>query len=281
MSTFQRTESQGRLQPVLLKRFAMAIATYSLVLGLFWLGFGLGLYRGSLAGAFWLSALAMASQLVFAGLFFSGFNQRLRDPGLTEAQIIAGLLLQTFMLLFEEPRGVLLMFYPALLMFGAFQLRLLVFVRCALLALCLCVAMQLWAWQSGHLESPRQALFECVALAITLLWQCLFASYVRDLRQHMRQRRQSLQSQQESMRGLLQQMESLAITDELTGLHNRRHFMQVAGHGLSRLEPGQQHGLALIDLDHFKQINDRLGHAVGDQVLQGFAQVADSCLRDS
>ncbi|MNQ77656.1 putative diguanylate cyclase YdaM [compost metagenome] len=79
---------------------------------------------------------------------------------------------------------------------------------------------------------------------------------------------------------MMRQLEDLVATDELTGLFNRRHFLRLATRELQRMEPGVAHGLALIDLDHFKRINDLHGHAAGDQVLQAFAAVATACLRD-
>lgn len=61
---------------------------------------------------------------------------------------------------------------------------------------------------------------------------------------------------------------TLSMTDVLTGLHNRRHFMQSAQR---ELDLAQRHGLPLalliLDIDHFKRVNDQHGHAVGDQVL--------------
>jgi diguanylate cyclase (GGDEF)-like protein len=96
----------------------------------------------------------------------------------------------------------------------------------------------------------------------------------------MRQRRFALQAHQETLRGMMRQLEDLASTDELTGLYNRRHFLRKAEAELSRLRAGHQSGLALIDLDYFKRVNDQHGHAVGDRVLQTFASVARSCLRD-
>jgi len=73
-----------------------------------------------------------------------------------------------------------------------------------------------------------------------------------------------------------------AMTDPLTGLLNRRAFLQDAEVLLRRqIERDRPIGVLLIDLDHFKSINDRFGHATGDKVLQIFAKVAQANLRQN
>jgi diguanylate cyclase (GGDEF)-like protein len=69
--------------------------------------------------------------------------------------------------------------------------------------------------------------------------------------------------------------QQLASTDGLTGLYNRRHFMEVAEGAFAHAQRlGQQLVVLMIDVDRFKQINDVHGHAVGDRVL---ADVAQAC----
>jgi diguanylate cyclase (GGDEF)-like protein len=78
---------------------------------------------------------------------------------------------------------------------------------------------------------------------------------------------------QRSMRQLERaraEAELRAGTDELTGTFNRRHFAQIAAESLTT-DPGRC-GLLLLDADHFKQINDAYGHAVGDAVLVDLAR---------
>lgn len=72
-----------------------------------------------------------------------------------------------------------------------------------------------------------------------------------------------------------------ALTDPLTGLANRRAFELELARRIDGAACGDPAGcLAILDLDHFKRINDRHGHATGDQVLRHFAVVARQLLRE-
>lgn len=73
---------------------------------------------------------------------------------------------------------------------------------------------------------------------------------------------------------------NFAILDPLTGLMNRRAFMSQAER-YARLRKRGRLPLALLvlDIDHFKSVNDRFGHDVGDRVLIAFAAVAEACVR--
>lgn len=80
---------------------------------------------------------------------------------------------------------------------------------------------------------------------------------------------------------LEQDLRVLASTDALTGLVNRRAFMERFSHELAR---SQRHGpsptLIILDIDHFKKINDQYGHPAGDSVLAHLAQLLRASLRN-
>ncbi|MDQ3992799.1 MAG: GGDEF domain-containing protein [Actinomycetota bacterium] len=71
-----------------------------------------------------------------------------------------------------------------------------------------------------------------------------------------------------------------AVTDELTGLVNRRRFMTALDTEIARTTRVSPPSLILADLDDFKRVNDEFGHPIGDELLQAFAQALLAYVRD-
>lgn len=80
---------------------------------------------------------------------------------------------------------------------------------------------------------------------------------------------------------LYEETRRLATIDSLTGLYNRRHFIELAGRELERaLRYGRPLAAMMLDIDRFKRVNDTHGHAVGDQVLRVVARRCRANLRE-
>lgn len=90
-----------------------------------------------------------------------------------------------------------------------------------------------------------------------------------------------LRQRNKQMEELLAKVELLAITDSLTGLFNRRHFETILRKELKEAKR-YHHDVSclMIDVDHFKRINDSYGHEAGDQVLKEIAQSLRQSMRE-
>jgi diguanylate cyclase (GGDEF)-like protein len=81
---------------------------------------------------------------------------------------------------------------------------------------------------------------------------------------------------------LFERINAMATTDGLTGLNNRRHFFELADREFVRYKRyGAPLSVFMIDVDHFKRINDTYGHTAGDQVLKHLARILTEQVRDS
>ncbi|SDM98345.1 GGDEF domain-containing protein [Vreelandella arcis] len=91
-----------------------------------------------------------------------------------------------------------------------------------------------------------------------------------------------LESRNSELHRLTMKLGHEARSDPLTGLPNRRHFdlaLQERLAGADAYRHSNDFSVAILDIDHFKPINDQHGHAAGDQVLQALAQLLSSQLR--
>ncbi|MBW8369290.1 MAG: diguanylate cyclase [Arenimonas sp.] len=106
----------------------------------------------------------------------------------------------------------------------------------------------------------------------------LVQEHNEQLERHVARRTSELSTALEQLAEANQRLRESNRRDALTGLFNRRHFRDMFEHQLSRAgEHGQPLGVLLIDLDHFKRINDTYGHLAGDECLRWLGR----CLHES
>lgn len=217
-------------------------------------------------------AIALAVALAVNAAFFvairSGASARFRDPSLTLPQIAFALAMALVIVHYaNEARGMMLMLFVASLFFGVFGLSTRQFLVLSAFAVGGYVALALWENRDVPWDDPRVRLegLRLLTLAMILAWLSLLGGYVAALRVRLEKRNEELAAATARLR-------SLASHDELTGVHNRRHLLGVLDHEKERADRfGQGFSVCLLDLDHFKQVNDTRGHAAGDDVLRGFA----------
>lgn len=117
--------------------------------------------------------------------------------------------------------------------------------------------------QVSRLNSPEGEIIGSAGIIVDISDRLALAALSEEARRR---------AEQEAKAALL-----LAATDELTGVASRRAFLTVLDELLAR---GEAVAVALFDIDHFKGVNDRFGHGVGDDVLKRVGQIAEGCVRD-
>ncbi len=120
---------------------------------------------------------------------------------------------------------------------------------------------------------PLADVIRFLVLIAVIGWVYMFARQLRELRY-------SLQFRNEELQTVVERVTRIAEVDHLTKSFNRRHIMEVLARERSRANrSGSIFSILLFDLDHFKSINDRHGHLIGDQILSDFANRVKGELR--
>ena len=246
---------------------------YLVNLGIIWHSVHLGLLPSQIAADLtWGSLLTLGTVFL---LVRSGWSQRWSDPVVTlpHALVSIALCFMAYMQVGEHRASVLILVAEAIVM-CMFRLRPTQMVALGLSSvgmLLVCVVALTW---SNPVRYPAPTgLMHFVIGGSTLLILSLVAKWVTDIRVRI-----GLQSKELSQ--ALNTLQHLATQDSLTGLLNRRVMVDLVETELKLVERhGHPMTVALVDLDHFKSINDRFGHQAGDAVLVGLANLAQSQLR--
>ncbi len=121
----------------------------------------------------------------------------------------------------------------------------------------------------------ERELFILIGMLITLLVEAVFivTPAIRRATSHTNELNQLVKDR-------TLELEKLSITDQLTKLYNRRKIDETLAHEIERAERGNSSfSLIIIDIDHFKNINDTYGHQTGDQILQDISKILISNVR--
>jgi len=130
-----------------------------------------------------------------------------------------------------------------------------------------------WMQHPAPGDAPGVEVAHLMIVSIMVAGVVLLTGRLHGMRERSRKQRVALST-------ALERIRELATRDDLTGCFNRRAMLErMAEESLRCVRNGRTMCLVLLDLDHFKRINDVHGHAAGDAVLRGFAEITRSQLR--
>lgn len=267
--------TDDRRQRLRLRRFFMAQASYLMWFAIASIALAADRVHVS-AGQLWLvGILLIGTQAAIYALLRSGWNRRFADPSLTLLQIVLALgWTLVLMSLASDARGFMLPVYMVSLLFGVFALGRREFIVLSVLAFAGYAGLVAFELSRGSDAYPvRVQVMSLVVLALLLMWTALFGAYVSRLRER-------LSDSNRGLRRALERNRELAEHDDLTGLYNRRYIMETLAGLKARADRyAEPFAICIIDLDRFKDVNDRFGHSAGDEALISFGRLAGETLR--
>jgi len=207
----------------------------------------------------------------------TGLNLKMADPSLTAIMMSAAILIGMYVMYFaNEARGLLLLSYIIIFLFGIFRLNTRSFLYISLFTLVTygmdISLLKIYRPQgvNFHIEYLQWGVLALVLVAFSII-----GGYISSLRQNL-----SISKFEQAKS--IEIIREMAIRDVLTGLYNRRHVLELLDHEKNRSSRGGGiFCLAMLDIDHFKDVNDTYGHKRGDEVLKAVATTIKTTMRNT
>ncbi|MGC4062089.1 MAG: GGDEF domain-containing protein [Aquabacterium sp.] len=222
-----------------------------------------------------LTGLSVASFTTFFLLVRSGWSQRFDDPVLTFPHAVVSILLcmAAYVLLGPHRANTMILIAQTIVL-SMFRLKPAQVLALGVLTVALLLACVVaLSWYDPVRYSPAANATHFIVAGSTLLTLSLIAKWVSDIRVRIGRQARELEE-------AVTTVKQMATNDMLTGVLNRRVMTDLAESELKLIErTGAPMCMALIDIDHFKQVNDQFGHHAGDVVLKGMAQHVQGQLR--
>lgn len=258
-----------------MRRFLLAAGAYAVCVPLLAIAQLLGMV-GLRTVVEIVAAMLLANAAIFL-LLRSGLNERFDDPSLTWAQVLAAIAVQMYAVYhFDGERGLALMMCLVVLAFGAFRFTTREFFTAAGVVLAAYAAViNLLMWLKPEAINVWREAFHWITLAFVLPCFALVGGRISELRQRLRRINGELTS-------ALSTIQKMATHDALTALPNRALFNETLNHAIAQSDRhGRPLAIFFLDMDRFKNINDTLGHGVGDSVLREAARRLAGSVRAS
>jgi diguanylate cyclase (GGDEF)-like protein len=262
-------------QTVRFQRFSMALLAYGIGIALMAVAFSVGLiaFRPLMV----CIAAIVAANLVIYALFRSGKNVRFADPSMTLLQSMTGIaLIMLVAYSFDRNRSLVLVWCLVVLLFGVFRFKPREFIQITLFMLAG------YAGVINALMFNRPQFVDVYLEWYQWLWLALILPAFAMVGSRISELRARILRANEELTNALSTIQDMATHDSLTGLPNRASLADTLQHAIARAERGRQSvSVLFIDLDHFKSVNDSLGHATGDLLLREVARRIQGAIRES
>lgn len=265
----------SRNQLLRIRRTLLASVVSLLHLLLCWLLYAAGFMQLGLFGMLLLTGVVLASCVGMLVLTWMNLNLRFQDPSLTLQLMCMAITVVFVTAYFAQGQGFLLLSMVLMaLMFGAFSLRPAGFIKVVVFIALGYAALVAARVLQDHDVALRIEVIQAITFFVLVIGMTMLGLEISGLRR-------TLQTRNRDLNEALERIQQLAITDELTGLYNRRFAKDLLVQQKALADRGgYSFVLCMIDLDLFKSVNDRYGHAGGDAVLDQLARVLEQAIRD-